>query len=208
MPASFLLSSSLVSTFFRPLQFRILTTQPLFLPFPSSCFRLTVAFPVLVFSFRFLRLPRFLLPDFSCFRLRLWYSYLLFVSFHPSLIRSHSCSSGAYFKLSLSVFSASLPLSFVRFRFASGYSAFCFSLSASSCSCLTAAVSVLDFCFRFFRLPRYPLPDFSCIPSRFSYSALCPFPFVLPCFAPAAVPQVIPFRDCCLAFVFFRPLLL
>ena len=129
MPASFLLSSSLVSTFFRPLQFWILTTQPLFLPFPSSCFRLTVASSVLVFSFRLLRLPRFLLPDFSCFRLRFWYSYLLFVSFHPSLIRSHSCSSGAYFQLSSSVFSASLPLSFVRFSFASGYSAFCFSLS-------------------------------------------------------------------------------
>ena len=107
-------------------------------------------------------------------------------------------------------FPFTLPFSFVNFCFTSDYSAFCFSLSASSCSCLTAAVSVLDFCFRFFRLPRSLLPDFSCLPSRFSYSALCPFPFVLPCFAPAAVPQVIPFkslyRDCCLAFVFFRPL--
>ena len=43
--------------------------------------------------------------------------------------------------------------------------------------------------------PRYLLPDFSCIPSRFPYSTYCWFPFVLPCFAPAAVPQVIPF-DC------------
>ena len=95
----------------------------------SSCLRLTVASSVLVFRFRFLRFPRSLLPGFPCIPSRFRYSALLYVSFRPSLIHSHSCSSGAYFQLSLSVFSASLPLSFVRFRFASGYSALCFFLS-------------------------------------------------------------------------------
>ena len=42
----------------------------------------------------------------------------LFVSFHPSRFRSHSCFPGASLLLSLSGFS-SLPLSFVRFRSAS-----------------------------------------------------------------------------------------
>ena len=95
----------------------------------SSCFRLTVASSVLVFRFRFLRFPRSLLPGFPCIPSRFRYSASLYVSFRPSLIRSHSCSSGAYFQLSLSAFSASLPLPFVRFRFTSGYSAFCFFLS-------------------------------------------------------------------------------
>ena len=89
----------------------------------SSCFRLTVASSVLVFRFRFLRFPRSLLPGFPCIRPRFRYSALLYVSFRPSLIHSHSCSSGAYFQLSLSVFSASLPLPFVRFFSTSGYSA-------------------------------------------------------------------------------------
>ena len=95
----------------------------------SSCLRLTVASSVLVFRFRFLRFPRSLLPGFPCIPSRFRYSASLYVSFRPSLIRSHSCSSGAYFQLSLSVFSASLPLPFVRFRSASGYSALCFFLS-------------------------------------------------------------------------------
>ena len=100
---------------------------------------------------------------------------LLFVSFHPSLIRSHSCFSGASLVLSLSGFSPSLPLSFVSFRSGSGYLAFCFFLSVSSCFCLTVASSVLRFCFRFFGLPHSFLPDFSCILSRFSYSAFLQF---------------------------------
>ena len=54
------------------------------------------------------RSPLSLLPDFSCFPSRFLYSALLLVSFHPSLIRSHSCSSGASLMLSLSGF----PLSF------------------------------------------------------------------------------------------------
>ena len=44
------------------------------------------------------------------------------------------------------------------------------------------------------RFPRSSQPGFPCFLSRFPYSAFCWFPFVLPCFAPAAVPQVIPFQ--------------
>ena len=51
-------------------------------------------------------------------------------------------------------------------------------------------------------LPRFSpssRPGFPCLLSGSKYSAFCLFPFVLPCFAPTAVPQV-------LAFCFrFRP---
>ena len=85
---------------------------------PSSRPRLTVASPVLRFRFRFFGLPRSFRPDFSCRRSRFFVLGFLFVSFRPSLIRSHSCSSGASLLLSLSGFplpirflsSASLPV--------------------------------------------------------------------------------------------------
>ena len=95
----------------------------------SSCLRLTVASSVLRSRFRSFDSPRSSPPGFPCVLSRFRYSATLSVSFRPSLIRSHSCSSGAYFQLSPSVFSASLPLSFVRFFSASGYWAFCFFLS-------------------------------------------------------------------------------
>ena len=38
------------------------------------------------------------------------------------------------------------------------------------------------------------LPGFPCIPSDSKYLAFCLFPFVLPCFTPTAVPQVLPFQ--------------
>ena len=105
------------------------------------------------------------------------------------------------------VFSTSLPLSFVRFFSASGYSAFCFFLSFSSRFRLTVASSVLVFRFRFFRFPSSLPPSFPCFFSDFLYLAFCWFPFVLPCFAPAAVPQVIPFffgTLACLSLPFVR----
>ena len=80
----------------------------------SSCFRLTVACAVLRFRFRFLGFPRSALPGFPCILSRFWYLASLYVSFCPTLIRSHSWSSGAYFQLSLSVFSTQFQLSFVR----------------------------------------------------------------------------------------------
>ena len=77
---------------------------------------------------------------------------------------------------------------------ASHYSASVSSFPFSSCLRLTVASSVLRFCSRFFGFPRSLQPGFPCLPSRFRYSAFCWFPFVLSCFAPAAVPQVIPFQ--------------
>ena len=104
----------------------------------------------------------------------------LFVSFRPSLIRSHSRSSGAYFQLSLSVFSASLPLSFVRFRFSISLLSLCFFFSLffpflphSGFFSMTLPLSLLGF-------PRSLPPGFPFVPSRFRYSAFCLFPFVLP----------------------------
>ena len=130
-PLPFRFLTSAVFALFRPLQFWILTTQPLFLPFPilpvsasqwlPQCSALT--FVPAVFPVLSCLVSRAFLPG-------SWYSASLYVSFRPSPIRSHSCSSGAYLPLSLPVFSVPLPLPFVRFCFPSGYSAFCFFLSA------------------------------------------------------------------------------
>ena len=83
------------------------------------------------------------------------------------------------------------------------YSASVSSFPFSSCFRLTVASSVLRFRSRFFGFPRSLLPDLSCIPSRFRYSAFCLFPFVLPCFAPTAGPQVLAFRFRFRPFPFF-----
>ena len=85
------------SVSFRPLHFGFWLLNLCFWFSLSSWLRLTVTSSVLIFHFHFRCLPRYLLPDFSCIPSRFWYSHLLYVSFHPSLIRSHSCSSGAYF---------------------------------------------------------------------------------------------------------------
>ena len=126
----------------------------------------------------------------------------LFVSFHPSLIRFPQlflrCLPCA-FAFGLSAF---LPLSFVRFCSASGYSALCFFRSL-----LPGLASQWLFqCFgSSFRLPRFPPylpPGFPCFFSGFRYLASCLFPFILPGFAPTAVPPVLPFFS-----AFSRPLL-
>ena len=69
----------------------------------------------------------------------------LFVSFRPSLLRSHSCSTGACLLLSLSAFPLLLPLSFVRFFSGSDYLAFSSSFPFSSCFRLTVASTMLRF---------------------------------------------------------------
>ena len=169
LPFRFLTPS--VSAFFRPLQFRVLTTQPLcFLSF-SSRFRLTVAFSVRPFRFRFLGSPPSLRPGFPCLPSGFSYSALLFVSFRPSLLRSHSCSTGAYRPLSLPAFSTSDPLPFVCFSSASGYSALCSSFPSLPGS----ALQLLSRCPPPLSLPRFPpslRPNLSCLPSGFLYSAL------------------------------------
>ena len=118
-----------------------------------------------------LSLPRFplsLRPDFSCLPSRFLYSALLMVSFRPSLIRSRSCSSGAYLMLSLSVFFPSVPLSFVCFPSGSGYSASVSSFPLSSrFPPHSGSSSVLPLRSRFLALPRSFRPDLSCPLSRF-----------------------------------------
>ena len=99
------------------------------------------------------------------------YSALLFVSFRPSLLRSHSWSTSACLPISLPTFSTSVPLPFVCFTSASGYSAFCPSFPSLPGS----AFQLLPRCPSPLSLPRFPSylrPDFSCLPSDFSYSAL------------------------------------
>ena len=96
----------------------------------SPRFRLTVASSVRPFRSRFFGFPRSSRPDFSCLLFRFFVLGFLYVSFRPSLIRSHSCSSSASLLLSPSGFSPSDLLSFVRFSSGSDYSAFCFFLSS------------------------------------------------------------------------------
>ena len=126
----------------------------------------------------------------------------LFVSFRPSPLRSHSCSTSAYLVLSLSVFSASLPVPFVPFCSASGYLALCSSVPFFLASPLQRLLQCPG---SSFRLPRFPPslpPGFPCFCSGFRYLAFCSFPFILPGFAPTAVPPVLPFCSASL-----RPLL-
>ena len=129
----------------------------------------------------------------------------LFVSFRPSSLRSHSCSTSAF----LSDFP--LPIRFLSSAFLPVLTTQpLLFLSLSSRFRLTVASSVRRPRFRSCGLPRSLQPDLSCLPSRFSYSAFCLFPFVLPRFAPTAVPRVLAFRFRLRPFPFpsgfFRPL--
>ena len=156
VPLLLLFLTPAVFAHFRSLQFWVLTTQPLFLPFPSlpasasqwlpQCSVSAFASPVFPVLSRLV--SRAFAPGSR-------YSALLYVSFRPSLIRSHSCSSGAYFRLSPSVFSASLPLPFVRFFSASGYLACLYSFPSLPDSALQLAFPVLRFRSRF---PSFPVP--------------------------------------------------
>ena len=114
------------------LDFRFLSVPSVLAPhysasvssFPlSSRLRLTVASSVRPLRSRFLGLPRSLRPGFPCRLSRFFVLGFLFVSFHPSRLRSHSRSIGASLLLSLSGF----PLASAFFRplpFGSDYSAF------------------------------------------------------------------------------------
>ena len=138
------------------------------------------------------------------------------VSFRPSQFRSRSRSTGAHlifcFSASFQVFAhAFRPLS-LSFGLELNYSASVTSFPLFHRFCL--AVSFFGFssplslsCFS-----PYFQPGFPCFLSGSKYSAFCLFPFVLPCFAPTAVPQVLTFfhlstslRCSSLRFPFFRP---
>ena len=169
-PLPFRFLTSAVSAFFRPPQFWILTTKPLFFlsTLPGSASQLLPRCPFPLSLPRFPLSPR---PDFSCLPSRFLYSALLFVSFRSFLLRSHSRSTGAYHLFSLTVFSASGLLPFVRLPSVSSYSAFCFFRSTLAGS----ASQRLSRCPLPLSLSRFPLslrPDFSCLPSRFLYWAL------------------------------------
>ena len=169
-------------------------TQPLLLPFCPPDLRLTAGFlsrsrllssPVLfpiVHGWFPVRFTRFRILGF------------LFVSFRPSLLRSHSRSTGASLLDHSSGINAWLPVPFVPFRFSISLlslSVFLFHFLPGFASQLAAPV--LLFRLRFPDPSPYPRPGFPCHPSGSVYSASCLFPFVLPCFAPTAVPQVLPF---------------
>ena len=97
-------------------------TQPLLLPFRSSRLCLTAASPARPFRFRFFGFPRSFRPGFPCLFSRFFVLGFLFVSFRPSRLRSHSCSTGASLLLSPSGFS--LTSTFFRpLQLGSDYSA-------------------------------------------------------------------------------------
>ena len=85
--------------------------------------------------------------------------------------RSLSFPSGLESNYSASA--SSFPL-FHRFRLTAGFLGFSVPLSLP-------------------RLSPSSQPGFPCLLPGSKYSAFCLFPFVLPCFAPTAVPQVLPF---------------
>ena len=133
----------------------------------------------------------------------------LFVSFRPSLLRSHSCSTGACLLLSLSAFPLLFPLSFVRFCSGSDYSALCSSFPFFPVSPLSGFPGA-RFRFRFFAFPFLSsLISHAFLPgsrTRLSVCFLSPFPDSLP----TAVPQVLTlcfrFRSFRFPSAFFRPL--
>ena len=203
-PLPFHFLTPAVFAFFRPLQFWVLTTQPLFLPFLSSLFRLTAASQVLPSGF----------PSRSSTFRSAWFPVLHFLL--PVL---------GFPVCFLSPFPDSLPQLFLRcllshfplpFRFLSSSSV---SLPATQRDCSSFLLSSR---FRLQRLsgapgffrpsglsPSFPI-RFPTVPSGSAYSAFCWFPFVLPCFTPAAVRQVLTSRShsrCfSMTFAFFRPL--
>ena len=198
-----------VFAFFRPLQFWVLTTQPLFLPFPLlPGFASHCVFPVLSSSFDFLSFP-FILADFSSIHpvIGTWHAVCFLLLFPVSLPQPfHRCSLLLSLPCFPLLFAFFRPLS-IRFQLLSfPLLPFLFfpALPYGWLFRCRRPLSVLPF------LP-FPLPDFSFSFSGSQYLAFCLFPFVLPCFAPTAVPQVITFcfRFRCfpllpLSFVRFR----
>ena len=136
----------------------------------SSCLRLTVASSVLRSCFRAFGLPRSFLPGFPCILSRFRYSASLYVSFRPSSLRSHSCSTSACLQLSSGIFrirsrflSSADPLLPATQPSASSFPFFPF-LPHSGFPGAPPSLSLL-------RFPPSLLPDLSCIPSGFSYLA-------------------------------------
>ena len=119
------------------------------------------------------------------------------VSFRPSQFRSRSRSTGAHLTLCFSASSQMFAHAFRPLSLSSGLE-LNYSASVSSFPFFHRSRLTVGF-FGFsgpLSLPRpspYSQPGFPCFLSGSKYSAFCLFPFVLPCFAPTAVPQVLPF---------------
>ena len=194
LPLPLLFLTSAVFAFFRPLQFWILTTQPLFLPFPllpdsasqwlPQCSALTfvpAVFPVLscLVSRAFLpgsgTQPRcmfpFALPRFAPTAVPQVLTFRSLFRYFPFRFRILSSASASLPATQPSA-SSFLP---------SGPSASQSALCPGSVPCVP------------FASPLHPRPVSRPLLSGSAYSAFCLFPFVLPCFAPTAVPQVLPF---------------
>ena len=192
-PFNFLPSA--VLAFFRLLQFWILTTKPLFLPFPH----LPVSASQWLLQCSSSALTSYVFHIPSC---------LISRAFFPVSGTRTYCM----FPFILPWFApTAVPqvLTF-NFRILCCPFHFCF-LSSTSDSLPTTQPSVSPFPFlpvsasqrlfqcSFSTFVSNVFPVISCLISyaflhRFSYSAFWWFPFVLSCFAPAAVPQVIPFK--------------
>ena len=204
-PVNFLTPA--VFAFFRPLQFWVLTTQPLFLPFLFFPFSPHSGLPGAQLLLSLPLFSTFRPPGFPCFLpASCTWLYCMFPFTLPCFAPTAVPQVIAFaYAPALSAF---LPLSFVRFRSASGYLAFCFFLSLvlpssphSGFSVLRFPLSPLSFPFLRFVSSAFPVPW---------YSAFCSFPFVLPDFAPTAVPSVLTVhsrsRSFLLTSAFFRPL--
>ena len=148
------------SAFFRPLPFRFRLLSFLFLPFPASCLRLTVASSMLRFFLSASPFSTFSSAWFPMLLFRFPVLGFLFVSFRPSRFRSHSRSTGA-------------SLLF-RFRFSSGI----FCLLSAFFRPLLLASDYSAFCPFFSLLPVFPWQRFlRCSFIRFPFSLFPCFPF-------------------------------
>ena len=157
LPANFLTPA--VFAFFRPLQFWVLTTQPLFLPFPFFTVSPHSGFPAATSTFRLSVFSRSDPPGFPCFsfRSRSWLSVCFLSSFLASLPQPfHKCSHGVDpYATNTLAFSPSVSLSFVHYTSGFDYSAFCFFRSRSSPFRFTVASRSRLLPFGF---PSFPVP--------------------------------------------------
>ena len=149
--------------------------------------------PVLIGFFRPLCLSPSVTPDFPCVPSGSAYSAFLYCflsSFPASLPQPFGRCSPLALTQGVSPW---LPFSFVHFRFRLSTTQllllpFLFSTVPPYRGLSSFSVPLTLSCFSSFFQHGFP-----CLPSDSKYSASCLFPFVLPCFAPTAVPQVIPF---------------
>ena len=156
--------------------------------------RLSGAPSVLSFL-RFFPLPsRLGFPSVPSGSAYLAFLYCFLSSFPVSLPQPFNwCSSYLLLLASFQMFAhAVCPLS-LSFGLELNYSASVSSFPLFHRFCLTVGFFGFSDPLSLFCLSPYSQPGFPCFLSGSKYSAFCSFPFVLPCFAPTAVPQVLPF---------------